>query len=202
MLDDSPIKSIKDLKGKSIGMAISGNEVAIFNTMFKPYGFDVSDVKLINVGWNLSSSLLSGRVDAITGGYRNFELNQLEVEGKKGRMFYNEEHGIPPYDQLIYIANSKKHDKEAIRRFMEAVEKGVQYIVNHPDESWEMFRDYRKEQLDNKLNKRAWYDTVSRFALRPAAKDVGRYQRYSDFLKKHGEVRNPPKASTYMLDLY
>ena len=201
VLDESPIKSIKDLKGKTIGMAISGNETATFNAMFKPHDFTADDVKLINVGWNLSSSLLSGRVDAITGGYRNFELNQLEIEGKKGRMFYNEEHGIPPYDQLIYIANSRKHDKEAIRRFMEAVEKGTQFIVNNPDKSWELFRDYRKEQLDNELNRRAWYDTVPRFALRPAARDVGRYQRYSDFLKKHGDVKNPPRASEYMLEL-
>lgn len=202
VLDESPIKSIKDLKGKTIGMAISGNETATFNAMFNLHGFSVDDVKLINVGWNLSSSLLSGRVDAITGGYRNFELNQLEIEGKKSRMFYNEENGIPPYDQLIYIANRRKHDKEAIRRFMEAVEKGAQFIVNHPDESWELFRDYRKEQLDNELNHRAWYDTIPRFALRPAARDVGRYQRYSDFLKEHGDVRNPPKAQEYMLELY
>ena len=202
VLDDSPIKSIKDLKGKTIGMAISGNENATFNAMFKPHDFSVADVRLINVGWNLSSSLLSGRVDAITGGYRNFELNQLEIEGKKGRMFYSEEHGIPPYDELIYIANSRNHDKEAIRRFMEAVEKGTQFIVNYPEESWELFRDYRKDQLDNELNRRAWYDTIPRFALRPTARDVGRYQRYSDFLKEHGDVRNPPKASEYMLELY
>ena len=202
VLDDGPIKSIRDLKGKTIGMAISGNETATFNAMFRPHGFTVDDVKLINVGWNLSSSLLSGRVDAITGGYRNFELNQLAIEGKKGRMFYNEEHGIPPYDQLIYIANSDKHDKEAIRRFLEAVEKGAQYIVNNPDESWELFRSFRQDQLDNELNRRAWYDTIPRFALRPAARDVGRYQRYSDFLKESGDVRNPPEASEYMLELY
>lgn len=202
VLDDSPIKSVKDLKGKTIGMSISGEETPIFNTMFEPYGFNVNDVKLVNVGWNLSSSLLSGRVDAISGGLRNFELNQLAIEGKKGRMFYHEEHGIPPADALIYIANSKKYDKEVLRRFMDAVEKSTQYIVNYPDESWNLFRSYRKEQLDNELNRLAWYDTIPRFALRPAAKDVGRYQRYSDFLKKHGEVKNPPKAQDYMLDLY
>ena len=111
VLDDSPIRSMKDLKGKTIGMAISGNETAIFNAMFKPHGFSVDDVRLVNVGWNLSSSLLSGRVDAITGGLRNFELNQLEIEGRKGRMFYNEEHGIPAYDQLIFIARARSMTK-------------------------------------------------------------------------------------------
>ena len=202
VLEDGPIKSLKDLKGKTIGLSMHGNEKAFLDTMFKPYGFGTEDVKLVNVGWNLSSSLMTRRVDTIMGAYRNFELNQLAIEGKKGKMFPYEEHNVPPYDELIYIANSKKHNKEAIRRFLRATELATQFIVNHPKQSWELFKSYNPKQLDNELNKRAWIDTIPHFALRPAAKDVGRYQRFSDFLQKFGGVEKAPKASEYMLSLY
>ena len=201
VLEKSPIKSLKDMKGKTIGLNIGGIENAILNTLFEPYGFGAKDVKLVNVGWNLSSSLLSGRVDAIMGGYRNFELNQLQIEGSKGRMFYYEEHNIPPYDELIFIANSKKHDKDANRRFLKAIELGTQFIVNNPEKSWAIFRDYSPKKLDNELNRRAWFDTISRFALRPAAKDLSRYKAFVEFLYEKGELKKKINMSEQMLAL-
>ncbi len=200
VLDDGPIKSLKDMKGKTIGLNIGGIENAILDTLFEPYGFGAKDVKLVNVGWNLSSSLMSGRVDAIMGAYRNFELNQLAIEGRKGRMFYYEENNIPPYDELIFIANSKKNDKDAIRRFLRAIELGTQYIVNNPEKSWEIFRDYSPKKLDNELNRRAWFDTISRFDLRPAARDAGRYQAFADYLQENGELKKPINSDKFMLD--
>ena len=201
VLEDGPVKSLADMKGKSIGVSFSGREEAFLNTLFQPHGFAAKDIQIINVGWNMSSSLLSGRVDAIMGAYRNFELNQLDIKGRKGKMFYYEEHGIPPYDELIFIANKEKHDKEAIRRFLRAVELGTQYIVNNPDKSWEIFRDSSPGKLDNELNKRAWYDTLPRLTLRPAAVDRGRYQRFADFLYEHKDLKKPLKAEEMMLNL-
>ena len=202
VLDNGPIKTLGDLKGKSIGMSSTTNESPMLDEIFKPYGFSSKDIKMVNVGWNLSSSLMSGQVDAIVGAYRNFEMNVLKLHGAKGRMFYYEENGIPPYDELIFITNSKKHDKEAIRRFLRGVELGSQYIVNNSEESWEVFKDYNPKQLDNELNRLAWKDTVPYFAKRPAAKDAGRYDRYSMFLKKHGLIDKKLNADDLMISLH
>ncbi|VEI45970.1 ABC transporter substrate-binding protein [Actinobacillus equuli] len=46
-------------------------------------GLAAKDVELVNVNWSLSPSLISGQVDAIIGGFRNFELNQMQLENKK-----------------------------------------------------------------------------------------------------------------------
>ncbi|MTI13982.1 ABC transporter ATP-binding protein [Sansalvadorimonas verongulae] len=201
VLEDGPVKSLADLKGKSIGFSVNGSEKALLDTMLAPYGLGYKDVKMVNVGWNLSSSLMTGRVDALLGAYRNFELNSLILHNNKGRMFYLEENGVPPYDELIYIANSKTANKEAIRRFLHGVELGAQYITNHPDAAWNIFKNY-KAGLDDELNKRAWTDTLPRFALRPAAVDKGRYLHYARFLKEHGEIKKVPDINTMMLDLY
>ncbi|MCY4472862.1 MAG: ABC transporter substrate-binding protein [Kistimonas sp.] len=201
VLEDGPVRSLKDLQGKSIGFTSQGSEKAVLDTMFKPWGFGWKDVKMINVGWNLSSALMAGRVDAVLGVFRNFELNNLKIHGHKGKMFYIEENGIPPYDQLIYITNPHKVKREATRRFLRAVEQAAQFIVNHPDEAWELFHTYKPGVLDNKLNKLAWYDSINRFALRPAAMDKDRYRRYAQFLHKEKEIKSLPDMNTLLLDL-
>mgnify|MGYP007000455297 len=38
------------------------------------------------------------------------------------------------------------------------------------------------------LNKRAWVDTLPRFALRPTAMDVGRYATFEAFLQDAGLI--------------
>ena len=108
------------------------------------------------------------QVDAVIGAFRNFELNQLEIEGLAGRCFYPEEEGVPAYDELIYVANPETLDEDKIGRFLAATEKATQYIVNHPEAAWEIFAGSAPE-LQDELNEKAWADTVPRFALRPAA---------------------------------
>lgn len=186
-LADGPVKSIADLKGKKVGFSVSGVEESVLQTILAKNGLKMSDVELVNVNWSLAPSLMSKQVDAVIGAYRNVELNQMAVEGVKGRCFYVEEEGVPPYDELIYVANSKTMDKDKISRFLAATEKATQFILNHPQESYEIYASTGKE-LQDELNKRAWFDTLPRFALRPAALDVGRYRRYEAFLKEHGLV--------------
>ena len=143
---------------------------------------------------------MSKQVDAVLGAYRNFELNQMEIEKVPGRCFYVEEEGVPTYDELIYIANSKLMDKGKIRRFLRATELATQYIVNHPEESWKIFSATSKE-LRDKLNEMAWSDTVPRLALRPEALDEGRYSRFEKFLSDAKLVKGIRPVSKLAVDL-
>lgn len=198
VLDNGKINSLADLKGKKIGIAIAGNEEATIGTMLKTEGVDFSEVNIINVGWALSSSLASGKVDAIWGGLRNFETNQLALEGYKAKSFFPEEHGVPSYDELVFVANAKTYDADALKKFNHAIEKATQFIVNHPDESWKTFVSYAPDTLNNELNKRAWNDTLTRFALRPSAVDLERYNRFSEFMYQHKIIKTQPKAQDFV----
>ncbi|MGR3464475.1 ABC transporter substrate-binding protein [Limimaricola sp.] len=182
---DGPVEKIADLKGRKIGFSVAGVEQAMLGAMLAPAGIGVDDVELVNVNWSLSPSLMSGQVDAVIGAFRNFELNQMKIEGVEGRCFYPEETGVPAYDELIYVANPEFMDEEKVARFLAATERAVQFIVNHPQESWEIFAATSAE-LDDELNAMAWGDTVPRFALRPAALDAGRYDRFEAFLNEMG----------------
>lgn len=199
-LEDGKITTLSDLKGRKIGFSVGGFEDVMLKTMFAPHGFGLADVELINVNFALSPALISGQVDAVIGAYRNFELNQLEILGKKGRAFYVEEEGVPSYDELIIIANRANYRDKKITKFVEALERGVQYLVNHPKNSWDLFKNYKKG-LDDELNRRAWRDTLSRFALRPGAMDKARYKRFGEFLLKHGLINAVPELKVYAVEL-
>lgn len=200
VLADGPIKSPADLKGKKVGFSVGGIEEVVLGAVLNKYGVKLDEVELINVNFSLSPSLMSGQVDAVIGAYRNFELNQMDIEGRPGKCFYVEEEGLPPYDELIYVAHSETMDKDLIKRFLAATEKATQYIVNHPKESFEIFANTSTE-LQDELNKRAWADTLPRFALRPAAMDVGRYKAFEKFMKEAGMVESENPVEKLAIDV-
>jgi putative hydroxymethylpyrimidine transport system substrate-binding protein len=200
VLADGPIKSIADLAGKKVGFSVAGVEEALLGAILKPHGLGMNDVELVNVNWSLSPSLMSKQVDAVIGAFRNFELNQMAIEGVEGRCFYLEEEGLPAYDELIYVANPDDMDKDEIARFLAATEKATQFIVNHPEESWKIFSSTAKE-LQDELNKLAWRDTLPRFALRPAALDIGRYQRMEAFLHGAGLIDETYAVEKFAIDI-
>lgn len=181
VLRDGPVRTAADLKGRKVGYSVAGVEEALMRAILDRADLTLADIEMVNVNWALSPALMSGQVDAVIGAFRNFELNQMEIEGVPGRCLFLEEEGVPAYDELIYVANPDKMDKDKIRRFLKATELATQYIVNHPRESWDIFAATSPE-LRDQLNEMAWTDTLSRFALRPAALDVGRYADFEAFL--------------------
>lgn len=200
VLRDGPIKAIPDLKGKKVGFSVGGFEDALLAQMLKPHGLTLKDITLINVNFSLSPSILSGKVDAVIGAFRNFELNQMDIEGRPGRAFFPEEEGVPVYDELIVVANKSKATDDRYRRFIRAVEQGVQFLINRPDESWKLFIGTNKK-LDDELNRRAWRDTLPRFDLRPAAVEIGRYERFARFLKDQGLIKSVRPIQEYAIEL-
>ena len=160
----------------------------------------MEDITLVNVNFSLSPALISGQVDAVIGAFRNFELNQMDIVGRPGRAFFVEEEGVPVYDELIFIAHSDRLGDQRLRAFIDAIEAATLYLINHPEESWKLFIAGRAE-LDDELNRRAWRDTLPRFALRPAAYDAERYERFAEFLQDQGLIAEALPAEAYGVEL-
>jgi len=198
VLEAGPIKTLADLKGKKVGYSVEGFEDVILGEMLKTVGLSVKDVELINVNFALTAPLLSGQVDAIVGGYRNFEASELDLAGKKARVFFPEENGVPAYDELIYVTHKDRAADPVLRRFLDATERATIWLTNHPDEAWAIFKA-TDAKLDDALNKRAFYDTLSRFAHRPAAVDPVRANRFAEFMKAHGLIESVPPVDSYLV---
>jgi putative hydroxymethylpyrimidine transport system substrate-binding protein len=200
VLADGPIRELKDLEGKKIGFSVSGFEDAIISRMLGNAGLDKSKIELVNVNFALSPSLISGQVDATIGGYRNFELTQMKLEGHEGRAFFPEEHGIPVYDELVFVTRPELAGDDRLRRFLAAVEKGAIHLTNHPEDGWKLFIKAHPD-LDDELNRQAWIDTLPRFAKRPSALDRARYARFGAFLEESGLIGKAPAVEEIAVEL-
>lgn len=200
VLKDGPVKELSDLKGRTIGYSVSGFEDAMLGQFLKSAGLKLDNVTLVNVNFALSASLLAGQVDAVVGGYRNFELNQMKIEGHEGLAFYPEEYGMPAYDELIYVTNRALVGDKRLPQFLAAVEEATIYLTNHPEDAWALFVKAHPD-LDDDLNRRAWADTLPRFAKRPAALDAGRYDRFARFMKDAGLIKAVPPVESYAVEL-
>ncbi len=200
VLADGPIGSLADLKGKTVGYSVPGFETALLSRMLAGAGLKSDDVTLVNVNFSLSPSLISGKVDATLGGYRNFELTQMAIEGHKGRAFYPEEHGVPAYDELIYVVDKAKLADPRLPRFLAAVEKATIELTNHPEEALASFLKAYPD-LDDALNRQAFVDTLPRFAKRPAALDAGRYRRFGAFMAESGLIDIAPAVDDIAVEV-
>ncbi len=198
VLQEGPIKSLADLKGKRIGYSVASIQSAYLSGMLDSVGLTMDDVTMVNVNFNLVTALLAGQVDAAIDGYRNFELTQLELEGFDAMAFYPEEHGVPLYDELIYVTHSDNRDAPWLASFNEAVEAATAWMTNHPEEAWTMFAAAHAD-LDDELNRRMFFDTIPRFAMRPGALDIVRYERFAAFMQASEVIDALPALETYAI---
>jgi putative hydroxymethylpyrimidine transport system substrate-binding protein len=197
VLADGPIHTLADLKGKTVGYSVQGYETALLGTMLEHAGLTLEDVKLVNINFALVESLLSGRVDAVVGAYRNFEPVEAQLAGHPARIFLPEENGVPAYDESIFVTTPAKAAAPTTRRFLAAVGEAQLYILNHPDEAWAAFiKAYPK--LDDALNRQAWALTVPRLSSDPPAVDPGRYSAFADFLKSKGLIDRVEPVTRYI----
>lgn len=197
---DGPVQSVADLEGRKVGFAVAGLQEMLLDAMLTHNGVSPDDVEQINIGWSISPALMSGQVDGVIGAFRNFELNQMDIEGIAGRCFYPEAEGVPSYDELIYVARAEGLDRDKIARFLLATERATADILNDPTSMGEVFFATSAE-LRNELNTRAWGDTWARFASRPAAVDHGRYARFETFLVNQGAVDVAIPAADLVVDV-
>lgn len=201
VLKNGSVKNIADLKGKKIGYSVSGFEDALLNTMLANSGVSAKDVELVNVNWSLSPSLISGQVDAIIGGFRNFELNQMQLEKQEGKAFFVEDFGVPVYEELILVAHKDKANDAKFSAFLTSLEQATQYLKQSPDEAWNSFVSYKPKELDTALNRLAWRDTLPKLADEPRKLDREKYQKFSEFTQKNGLTKAVPELKVYTVEL-
>ncbi|MEM8854002.1 MAG: ABC transporter substrate-binding protein, partial [Pseudomonadota bacterium] len=175
-LKDGPVTTLADLKGKTVGYSVGGFEDAVLGRMLDTVGLSLDDVTLVNVNFALTPALLSGRVDAVIGAFRNFELTQIALEGREGRAFFPEEHGVPSYEELIYIARADRMDDAMLPRFLDAIEAATVWQAENSKEAEALFFEAHPD-IDNALNRQAFLDTLPTFPMDPRPLNTEGYER-------------------------
>ena len=134
-LKDKNITRPKDLEGKTVGYAGTALSEALVKTMMEADGADFSSVNMMDVGFELMSSMTTGNVDATIGCLVNHEVPQLEEEGFDVNYFMVNEYGIPNYYEAVFLANDEliESDPEMLQGFLRASKKGFEDFKADPD---------------------------------------------------------------------
>ena len=183
-----PIRSLADLKGRRVGASVGATDEALLRAMLGTVGLGTTDVTLTAVNFQIEQALMSRSVDAVIGGMRNYEQIDLAQRGFKAVAFKPEEHGVPPYDELILLARRDDAHDPRIRRFLAALRDGTTALLADPDRMWRAFvKDH--PDADTPLNHAAWFATLPALARNPARLDAGRYAAFEDFMVKQGTLK-------------
>jgi putative hydroxymethylpyrimidine transport system substrate-binding protein len=133
-LPQAGIDGPADLRGKTIATAGIPYQAAYLEAILDKAGLSTDDVTQTDVGFNLLPAVLSGRADAMLGGFLNVEGVDLEERGEHPRVVPVDRLGIPTYDELVLVADRDRveDDPEAIRLFIAALERGTRAAVDDP----------------------------------------------------------------------
>ncbi|HEX2548239.1 MAG TPA: ABC transporter substrate-binding protein [Gammaproteobacteria bacterium] len=200
VLKNSGINSIQDLKGKSIGVSTGSINNVALKTMLVKHHLNLEDIHQVNVNYNLTQSLLSRKVDAVTGMMRTFEVIQLDLMNQPTRQFFPEENGVPSYSELIFVVNKKHIQDPRFRKFLIALKKGNAYLQKNSEETWKIFASHHPE-LNDELNHRAWFASLPYFSNYPASFDAKKWEIFANFLLQNGIIRKVQPIENYAVDL-
>ena len=181
-LQGSGITSLSDLRGKRIGYGSGDMERTMVGAMLHSAGLSLADVHMVQIGEQLTVALLAHQVDAVTV-YRNFEPLELAAHGAKTIGFDYEAHGVPTFEELIFVARRPAAADTRFVRFLRATAKGAAYLRAHPDESWKVFAAPHPD-MDDALDHASWFATLPYFARDPSAQDEAGYRAFGQFLQR------------------
>ncbi len=136
-LESSGITRPGDLAGKKVGFPGFQTDVDLLTVMLAEDGLTTDDVEMVNVGYDLTTSLASGVVDAIVGAYWTHESILLEQEGLPVNVLRMEEWGVPDFYELVIAASDDTvaNRPEIVEAFVTAIQRGYEAAIADPQGS-------------------------------------------------------------------
>src|SRR4029453_9611433 len=145
---DSPIKSIKDFKGKKIGYTNPrSTSQALARMLLQQGGYTEADAELVKTGGfgEGIAALESGQIDVAPTTERLWS----KVKGKF-RAVVVESEVLPPLDNVVGVTTVEMAEKRGdfLRAVIRAGRKAVKFMIEKPDEAAEIVAKEYKITLD------------------------------------------------------
>jgi putative hydroxymethylpyrimidine transport system substrate-binding protein len=204
------VTSLSQMAGKKVGITGIPSDGDVYTSMLKAAGLTPSQVTSVSVGFNLVPSILSGKVDAIIGGYRNVEAIQIAQEmGQKPAVFPASALGVPSYAELVLVANrnrlaSDKAYADAVRRFVKSLVAGTNGAMKDPSGTTQIMEQVSQYKVA--FLERSVPYTVT-LLKPPAGMKTGcineaAWQSYGNWMKQNKLIKVTPNAALISTDKY
>jgi putative hydroxymethylpyrimidine transport system substrate-binding protein len=201
-LKSSGVGGIAGLRGKTIATAGIPYQDAYLKTILARANLSPGDVKTVNVGFGLLPAILSGRADAMLGGFRNVEGVDLRLRGKDPVVTPVDMLGVPTYDELVLVAQRERleDDPEAIRLFLAALARGTAAAVKSPGATVDAL-GAANPGLDPKLT-RAEVDATLPLLARREEMSTSEWADFIAWMRDNGLISSEPAPSEVLSNAY
>lgn len=200
-LKASGIQDVRGLRGKTIATAGIPYQEAYLKTILGHAGLSTSDVKTVDVQQGLLPAILSGRAQAILGGFLNVEGVDLELRGENPTVIPVDKLGIPTYNELVLVANSDSigSQSENIRLFLDALERGTKAAVADPAGATKDILEAGKG-LDSKITAAEVRKTLPLLLPKSTGHpygymDPGQWEKFAHFFADQGQIKALPNIN-------
>ena len=208
-LAEKDITSPEDLVGKTIGYAGTELSEALIRSIMAYVGADSSDVEMIDVGFDLMSSMTTGNVDATIGCLVNHEVPQMEEEGFDVNWFDLDDYGVPTYYEGVFLASDDtiENDADMLRAFLRASAKGFEDVKADPAAALQTLLDNQNEEnfpLSETVETESLNTLLPMMETADAAflsQSEECWQENIDWLLDQGLIDQAPAISDVMVDL-
>ena len=155
-LKTSGLERPSQLKGKKVGYPGIPTNEPLLDTMLKFDGLNgLEDVEMVNIGWNISESLISGKVDAVIGAYWTHESIHIENLGHPVNVMRIEEWGVPDHYELILVTSEDylAENEDVVERMVRAVKRGFQDAIEDPQAGVDVLVQENPGEIDEKIDR-------------------------------------------------
>jgi putative hydroxymethylpyrimidine transport system substrate-binding protein len=200
-LKTSGIKSAADLRGKKIGYSVETLDLPLMHVVAASGGLKRGEYTPVNIRFNLTSSLLTGQVDAVMGAFWTYELLEVEREHRPGAYLTLEKNGVPHYNEMVIISSDAflKTGRDTARRFVLAIQEGIAFSRAKPKEAFALFAKANPEAKED-LDREAFTLTLPLYAKSQVQPPEG-WTRWAKFAKEHGLVNRVLTADDLLVNV-
>lgn len=209
---DSGITTPADLKGKTVAITSFGSPNYIqLQVMLKQAGLSVDDVNVKIVGTGaIVNALVTDEVDAMT--FSMLRKFDLEASGVEVNQFLSDEY-LPSHGNVLVTSEKLlKDDKDTAAKFVRALNKGLEYVINdHVEEAVDLSiakhattfadkRDMAVNIIKEVFVPYLWQSDLTKTEGFGAA-DLDRWQKSIDIMKEYEVIDKDLKASDFVTTL-
>jgi NitT/TauT family transport system substrate-binding protein len=203
---DGPIKTPKDLEGRTIGGPANDSALKLFPAFAKLAGIDASKVTITNMAPNLRETMLQrGQVDAVFGFVNTitFSAKLAGIDADKDFRFINYvDHGMDLYSNTLVVSRKlAKDNPKAVSGLVRAFNRGLAETLKDIDRAVEAVAK-REPLIKKDVEKARLIATLRAEMSHPEAAKIGigdvddaRFQRGIAIVAEANQLPRVPAAS-------
>jgi NitT/TauT family transport system substrate-binding protein len=175
---DSPIKTPKDLEGKTIGGPANDGALKLFPAFAKITKLDPAKVNIVNMAPNLREQMLvRGQIDASFGYVTtvSFSAKAMGLDPARDLRFIRYgDYGMDLYSNAVFFSRSfVRENPKAVAGFVKALNRAVKEVIANPDAGVDysirreplLKREVEKEKLIATLRNDMSHPEIARIGL-------------------------------------